>query len=89
MEDEDPGGVYQHRNGGCYEIVTTARSSNDCKQRVVVCRSLQDGDYPSGTVWVRTMTEFMTPGRFVPDFTTNTACGESTTTGFFMSAIML
>ena len=59
------GDVFQHKNGGLYEIVCTARNSNDCKQELVVYKSLQESDFPLGTIWVRTMTEFNTLGRFV------------------------
>ena len=59
------GQVYVHRNGGTYRIVCMARSSNDCHQELVVYESMQDGDFPKGTVWVRTFTEFTTPNRFI------------------------
>ena len=57
-------GFYEHRNGGRYEVLAISRSSNDCEQKMVVYKSLEDSDFPKGTIWVRTKTEFMTLGRF-------------------------
>ena len=62
-----PGKKFIHKKGGLYEVIALARSSNDCKQELVVYESLEDSDdFPRGTVWVRSRTEFETPGRFTP-----------------------
>ena len=59
--------IWVHRKGGRYEILHIAHSSNDCHQLLVVYKALQDSDFPAGTVWVRTLTEFLTPGRFTKE----------------------
>lgn len=58
-------GIYRHRSGNLYEVLMIARNSNDCDQEIVVYKSLENSDFPSGTVWVRTLKEFTTPGRFI------------------------
>jgi len=57
-------GIYEDRKGGLYELLAIARNSNDCKQQMVVYKSLQNSDFPKGTIWIKTKTEFTTPGRF-------------------------
>ena len=59
-----PNCIVTHKNGKHYKIVCIARSSNDCHQKLVVYQSLEPSDFPEGTIWVRTMTEFLTPDRF-------------------------
>ena len=57
-------GKYKHKKGGMYEVVFVGMTL-DCFEEMVVYKSLQESDdYPKGTIWVRSMTEFMTPGRF-------------------------
>jgi len=62
------GEVYRHSKGGRYVILCLAHNSNDPVQQMVVYQSLTDSfSYPVGTIWVRTLTEFCTPGRFVKE----------------------
>ena len=58
-------GIYRHRYGGEFQVIAIGRNSNDCNQKMVIYKSLHDTDFPSGTIWIRTMTEFTTPGRFI------------------------
>ena len=57
-------GIYQHRGGDYYDVIANGRNSNDCDQQMVVYTSLQKSDFPAGTIWIRTLKEFTTPGRF-------------------------
>ena len=61
-----PGEEYLHKNGGTYKILHRARNSNDCTQELVVYQSLYDSDdFSTGQIWVRSLVEFSTPGRFI------------------------
>ena len=57
-------GEYKHKNGGVYEVIDIARNSNDYHQILVIYKNLKDGDFPSGTTWVRPYNDFMKEGRF-------------------------
>lgn len=59
-------GIHKHYKGGHYEVIHIGRNSNDCNQELVIYQSLEDGDYPAGTIWVRPVTNFTNPpSRFV------------------------
>ena len=63
--DPQPNEVYIHKNGHHYKILNRARNSNDCTQELVVYEALEDSsDYKTGQIWVRSLVEFSTPGRF-------------------------
>lgn len=69
MSDENIDlGIYRHRKGCLYEVIAIGRSSNDCHQKIVVYKSLEDSDFPAGTIWVRPLTEFNNPpDRFIKE----------------------
>lgn len=50
--------IYKHFKGKTYKIILVARDSDDCTEELVVYESLEDSDYPKGTVWVRPLTKF-------------------------------
>jgi hypothetical protein len=66
LDNIEPG-IYKHKNGNKYEVLMIGYNSNDCDQRLVIYKSLEDSDFPAGTIWVRTLKEFSTPGRFTKE----------------------
>lgn len=52
------GEKYQHFKGKRYKVLMIVRDSNDCTKKVVIYESLDDTDYPKGTVWSRLLSEF-------------------------------
>lgn len=64
MSEMIEAGLYRHINGNDYEVLMIARNSNDCEQQMVIYKSLQNSDFPAGTIWVRPLNDFMKPGRF-------------------------
>ena len=52
------GEIYRHCKGKKYEIIAIARDSDQCKNVIVVYKSLEDSDYPKGTLWTRPLSEF-------------------------------
>lgn len=52
------GDRYRHCKGKLYEIVCIARDSDDCTKEIVVYKSLDDSDFPIGTIWIRPIKEF-------------------------------
>ena len=57
-------GIYQHKRLGIYEVVAIGRDANNYSQQLVIYKSLTDSKFLAGTIWVRTIEEFSTPGRF-------------------------
>jgi|WetSurMetagenome_2_1015567.scaffolds.fasta_scaffold10236_8 hypothetical protein len=59
------GSRWRHKKGKSYKIIAVALDSDDPRQQLVVYVSLEDTlVYPKGTVWVRSLEDFRTPGRF-------------------------
>ena len=52
------GQIYKHCKGKLYKIVALARNSDNCKQEIVVYKSLEHSDYPKGTLWTRPLEDF-------------------------------
>lgn len=52
-------GKYKHYKGNLYEVIDVARYSEDHMQEFVVYKSLYEGDYPYGQVWIRPKAMFL------------------------------
>jgi hypothetical protein len=61
MEEPKPGQRYQHFLGEekLYEIVNVARDCDDPKKKIVIYKSLYEGEFPVGTIWARRLEEFV------------------------------
>ncbi len=64
-------GIYEHFKGKRYEVIGTARHS-ETLEPMVVYKALYKGDFPEGSLWVRTFAMFQemvtANGRQVPRF---------------------
>ncbi len=50
-------GLYEHYKGKRYEVLDMAMHS-ETLEPMVIYRALYNGDFPSGTIWVRPLTMF-------------------------------
>ncbi len=57
-EEIKKGQVYKHCKGKKYLIEAVARDSSSCEVVVVVYKSLEDSEFPKGTIWIRNLDEF-------------------------------
>jgi hypothetical protein len=57
-------GAYRHKDGCLYEVLSVGRNSDDAGQQMVVYVSLEDSEFPAGTLWTKPLREFKRPGRF-------------------------
>ncbi len=60
MERELKLGLYRHYKGSdkMYEVIGTAKSADDTRE-LVIYKSLYEGEFPYGQVWVRDKDEFL------------------------------
>lgn len=69
--DTIPKGLYAHYKGKHYEVVDVARD-HETTEPVVVYKTLYEGNFPAGSLWVRPLkmfTENVTVnGKIVPRF---------------------
>lgn len=54
-----PGEIYKHCKGKKYKIICVARNSDKCNEKIVVYQSLEKSDFPKGTIWTRSLSEFI------------------------------
>lgn len=50
-------GVYEHYKGNTYEVIGTGYHS-ETEEPMVVYKTLYEGKYPSGTIWIRPLSMF-------------------------------
>jgi hypothetical protein len=60
-ENPKPGEKYRHFKGKdkVYEIIAIARDCDNPDRKDVVYKSLYDGKFPFGTIWRRSLEEFV------------------------------
>lgn len=51
--------IYKHWKGASYLVKFVGRDSNDCHKLIVGYESLEDSDFPAGTLWIRDLEEFV------------------------------
>jgi len=60
MDEPKPGEIYEHFKGGDYEVLDIARDCENPSKKVVVYKSLYEHEeYPRGTVWTRSLDDFV------------------------------
>lgn len=51
-------GLYKHKKGTLYEVLSIGRDCTEPTRILVVYKSLEEGEFPKGTVWIRRIQEF-------------------------------
>lgn len=61
LSEPQAGEYYKHFGGKNqqYKIVAVARDVNNPNQKVVIYESLYESSFPSGTIWMRSLDDFV------------------------------
>ena len=71
MEEPKTGEKYLHFKGGEYEIIAVCRDCDNGAERVVAYKQLYRSETPKGTIWVRSLEDFLGEKEFDKDIEIN------------------
>jgi hypothetical protein len=67
MEEPIPGRKYLHFKGKEYEVIAIAKDCEDPARKFVVYKQLYESKTPIGTVWIRSLEDFVGNKEFKED----------------------
>ena len=71
MEEPKPGWRYLHFKGGEYEVIAVGRDCHNSGKKVVVYKQLYNSEHSKGTIWVRSLEDFLGDKKFEEDVVIN------------------
>jgi hypothetical protein len=67
MEEPKPGEIYLHFKNKKYEIIAIALDCEIRTKKIVVYKQLYESENPAGTIWVRSLEDFVGEKEFGED----------------------